>query len=38
MGLKPTETPAEAKADNIDFVPGTTEAAENVLTPGGEQK
>ena len=38
MGLKPTETPAEAKADKVDFVPGTTEAAENVLTPGGEQK
>lgn len=33
MGLKPTEAPAEAKADKVDFVPGTTEAAKEVLTP-----
>lgn len=33
MGLKPTEAPAEAKADKVDFVPGTTEAAKDVLTP-----
>lgn len=33
MGLKPTEASAEAKADKVDFVPGTTEAAKDVLTP-----
>lgn len=38
MGLKPTEAPAEAKADKVDFVPGTTEAAKEILTPGGEDK
>lgn len=37
MGLKPTETPNENKADKVDFVPGTTEAAKEVLTPGGNE-
>lgn len=37
MGLKAPETPNENKADNVDFVPGTTEAAKEVLTPGGNE-
>lgn len=37
MGLKVPETSSENKADNVDFVPGTTEAAKEVLTPGGNE-
>lgn len=37
MGLKITESNTE-KADNVDFVPGTSEAAKEVLTPGGDDK
>lgn len=38
MGLKLPEENKEAKADNVDFVPGTTEAAKDVLTPGGDKE
>ena len=36
MGLKTADNKTE-KADNVDFVPGTTEAAKEVLTPGGNE-
>lgn len=38
MGLKSPEKKEAPKTDNVDFVPGTTEATETVLTPGGESK
>lgn len=37
MGLKVPETSSDVKADNVDFVPGTTEASKEVLTPGGNE-
>ena len=38
MGLKPSEETKEFKTDNVDFIPGSTEAAKDILTPGGEDK
>lgn len=37
MGLKVPENSNDNKADKVDFVPGTTEAAKDVLTPGGNE-
>lgn len=34
MGFKAPETKPE-KTENVDFIPGSTEAAKEVLTPGG---
>lgn len=36
MGLKAPESKPEV-AEKVDFVPGTTEAAKDVLTPGGNE-
>lgn len=38
MGLKAPEEKKDNTAEKVDFVPGTTEAAKDVLTPGGEDK
>lgn len=35
MGFKTPTVNSDNKADNVDFVPGTTDAAKEILTPGG---